>query len=247
MNAIEWNSVQEQDTDQFLVWVKSNVVNGYPVSIGIFTNEYRFYGNADPDAGESDYDHIVPVYGVASSHSLDDPIYYGDDIVYFSDNGLWGDPKDPPYYFNYNFDAFQADREDANASNGPIYSLSGSGINYGIAITGVMDLNQDTLPVRLTTNVNNEEPEIENGSSTRPEPMSLVLTITVSGLQPGVNYNIYRYNDIATVPNSQFNTHAKKAYETITINIQQGTSYSFTKQIESNEIAIYRVVKATAP
>jgi hypothetical protein len=247
LNVIEYNTVAEQDTDDFLAWVKQNVVKGYPVAIGIYTNEYLFYGDTDPDAGDAEYDHIVPVTGIGSSHDLSDPNYYSDDTLYFSDNGLWGSATNPPYAFSYSFGAFQASREQANATNGPVYSLSNDASNYGVAITGVMDLNGDTLPVRVDTNLNYEKPEIAKGSNERPPSMPLTLTITVSDLEPNVEYNLYRYTNFSSVPNSEFNAHAKDASQNWKIQIPSGSTYVMTQQINSNEIAVYRAVKASAP
>src|SRR5579862_7075760 len=39
----EWTTSSETSTNQFLAWVKSKVIAGYPVAIGIYTNEYLFY------------------------------------------------------------------------------------------------------------------------------------------------------------------------------------------------------------
>lgn len=244
LNAIEWNTVAEQNTDQFLAWVKQNVVKGYPVAIGIYMNEYRFYNKKDPNAGDAEYDHIVPVFGISSDHALTDPHYYGDDTLTFSDNGLWGDASNPPYIFSFSFDACQATRKQANARNGAIYSLSNDGSNYGIAIIGIMDLKGETYPVRVDTNVNTEKYEIQDGSDARPEPISLLLTVTVSGLTPGIVYNLYRYNDLSLVPDSDFNVYADQAAKIWKIQIDSGSNYSMTELISSDEIAVYRAVKA---
>lgn len=42
LQGVEWNTTEEQNSKQFLSWVKENVVKGYPVAIGVFTNEYIF-------------------------------------------------------------------------------------------------------------------------------------------------------------------------------------------------------------
>ena len=249
LNSTEWDSVGEQSTPQFLSWVKEQVMKGYPVVIGIYTNEYLFYRNPDPDAGDAEFDHIVPVIGIASKHPLNDFAYYPDDIIYFSDNGLWSgsDPKKPPYIFNYTFDSFQATRQEANKKKGPVYSLSNDGTNYGIALTGVADLNGETLPINVETNLNNESPEIAKGSNTPPSPMPLILKITISGLEPDVEYNLYRYNVLANVPDENFNAQAGKAYKSWRFQTQSGNAYSITEQINSDEIAVYRAVKAAGP
>lgn len=247
LNAIEWNTNAEQSTDQFLAWIKQNVVKGYPVAMGIFMNQYLFYGNTNPQSGDPDYDHIVPVTGIGSNHPLTDPNYYSDDIIYFSDNGLWGTSSNPSYFFNYPFGSFQANRRVANAKNGTIYSLNNNASNYGIAITGVMDQRGDTLPVRVDTNLNYEKPQIRNGSNTRPISMPIVLTITLSKLEPHTIYNLYRYNNLKSVPNSNFNANASNASQHWQIQIESGSTYVMNQIINSNEVAVYRAVKATAP
>lgn len=249
LNSVEWDSVGEQSTSQFLSWVKEQVLKGYPVVIGIYTNEYLFYGNQDPDAGDAEFDHIVPVIGIATNHALNDFSYYPDDIIYFSDNGLWSgsDPKNPPYIFNYSFDSFQATRQEANKKRGPIYSLSNDGTNYGIALTGVRDLYGETLPIKVETNLNDESPEIAEGSNTSPSPMPLILKITISGLESDVEYNLYRYDNLANVPDENFNAQAGKASKSWKFQIDSGNTYSITEQINSDEIVVYRAVKAAAP
>jgi hypothetical protein len=244
LNVVEWNTSGETSTDQFLSWVKGRVTLGLPVAIGVFTNEYLFYGNTDPNAGDDDYDHIVFVTGVDSSHP--DSNYYPDDVIQFSDHGLWGSEGNTPYIFKYSFGAFQGNREQANATNGPIYSLSNNGENYGLAIVGVMDLDGDTLPVSIATDVNYEKPAIINGSNSRPASMPLTLTITVSEVQPGITYNLYKYNKLELIPDSQFNAKASNACEIRQIQILSGSTYSLTEVINSDEVAAYRVVKSTA-
>jgi len=247
LNCVEWNTDAEQNTNDFLAWVKQNVVKGFPVAIGIYTNEYLFYGSTNPNAGDPDYDHIVSVYGVDSAHALSDPQYYTDDAIYFSDNGLWGSASNPPYNFRYICGPFQASRRQANAKLGGVYSIANNASNYGLAITGVMDLNKDTLPVRVDTNVNYEKPAIKDGSNLRPASRPITLAITVSNLQSHTVYNLYHYNNLADVPNSNFNANAGKAKDHWTIQINSGNSYSLTQVINSSDMAIYRAVKATAP
>lgn len=243
----EFDTDSQQTTDEFLTWVKQQVVAEYPTIIGIFSNQYLFYGNTDPLAGDEDYDHIVPVIDVSSKHPLSDPSYYGDDTLGFSDNGLWKTQTPPVYYFSYEFDSFQTDRAGANDPDGPVYSLNDNASNYGIAITGIKDLNGDTVPVRIETYSNYEKPDIVDHSNVRPLPTSLVLTITISELELNTPYILYRYNDLDLVPDSEFNANAANAYESWPIQVQYHPTYTLTEVIHSNEIAVYRCVKASAP
>ncbi|MBX7067141.1 MAG: hypothetical protein K1X28_07915 [Parachlamydiales bacterium] len=242
----EWDTDSQENTDQFFIWLKQKIAAGNPVAIGVYANQYLFYMNTDPDAGDPDYDHIVSAMYLESSHPLSDPSYYPDDVLGFNDNGYWENQNTPTYFFSYGFEIFPADRKTANSPTGPVYSLSNDGSNYGIAITGVKDLNGDTLPVRVDTNVNFENPPIADGSNTRPASMQIVLTVTISDLEPGTSYILYRYNNLAAVPESRFNANGSSAYEKWMFTAQ-GTTYVHTETIQSNESAIYRCVKSTAP
>ncbi len=231
LQATTWPNAS-QDSNSFLAWVSEHVNEGHPVAIGLYTNEYLFYGDTDPTAGDDEYDHIVPVL------SMDE------DNITFSDNGLWGDAKDPQYLFTYPLSTFVATRKEANNPNGQVYSLSKETNNYGIAITGILDEDDETLPVRVTTNLNYEYPEIANKSSKRPAPMPLTLEITIQNLEPGILYTLYRYNDFSKVPTSSFNAHASDATKSWQIQITSGSTYQLTDSTLSDTSAIYRCVKA---
>lgn len=253
LQSIEYGTLKERSSEDFLVWVKQQVLAGYPVVIGVFMNYYEFYHISAANAGDADYDHIVPVIGIRSNHPFDatdtDKLkssastYYADDEIIFSDNGLYGLPSNPPYIFNYTFASFQKSRADANKKGGDIYSLPNTASNYGIVITGLMDDNKETFPVRVDTNVNYEKPEIVEGDTTRPKPMEIILTVTVSGLTPNQSYSLYRYNDLSKIPTNSFTKQAANAYESWKFTATS-TTYTMTKTIQSNEIVAFRCVKA---
>jgi hypothetical protein len=249
--ALTWNSADRSSAD-FLAWVKRNVMQGYPVAIGVYTNEYYFYGKGNPNAGDPSYDHIVPVVSVST------------DSLTFSDNGL-NDPSTGPigphpghwrplnkYLYTYTFAAFPKTRQQANGPNSPPYSLALAGArpapaDYGIAIAGVIDPKDETMPVRVATSKYYEWPPIKDGSNVRPRPESLMLTVTVSRLTPDTTYNLYRYDSFGSVPDSDFNHHASQASAHWTIRIKSGHTYTLMQGIESDQSAIYRAVPAAGP
>ena len=248
LSATAFNTAQQPNSTAFLTWVKSNVTAGYPVVIGVFQNQSRFYGSRNLNAGDAEYDHIVTATGITSTRPLTGPAtYYADDVLTFNDNGLWTKTPNgqPQNAFSYSFGTFATTRQRANATTAPVYSLK-SGADYGIAITGIMDVNRETVPVRLTTSTNAETPAMINGSSTRPAAKPVTLTITVSNLKPGTTYTLYRYNSMANVPDSKFNANATKAAQKWTIKIASGTTYTMTQTINSNETAVYRAVPVAA-
>ena len=238
---------QAASPSSFLPWVKLNVVAGFPVIIGVFMNQSRFYGTTNLKAGDNEYDHIVTVTGVTSTHPLTGPAtYYANDTLTLTDHGVWSPGGLPQNTFTYPFASLPATRQQANAKTGPVYSLK-NGTNYGIAITGIIDLSRETVPVRLTTSTNAEIPAMINGSNTRPKARPLTLTATVSNLKPGNHYNLYRYSSMAAVPDSNINANAANAAQKWTIKITSGSSYTMTQTIMSNEIAVYRAVPVGAP
>jgi len=233
--AIPWNDYSRDEADRFLVWVKEHVALGQPVAIGIYMNQFRFYHKRNPWAGSPQYDHIVPVVGI------------GSDRIMFSDNGEWGSLHHAQYFFNYRFEDFIRTRREANAPNGPIYSLASKAPDFGIAVTGVIDRDRETVPVRVATNLNYELPQIEQGSDLRPKPEPLVLTVTVFEMQPGAVYNLYRYDSLDAIPNSAFNAHAAGAFQKWAITAGPNGQFVMTQKIMSDEIAAYRAVPAGAP
>ena len=248
LTATAFNTAQQPTSTAFLTWVKSNVTAGYPVVIGVFMNQSRFYGTTNLNAGDTEYDHIVAVTGITSTHPLTGPtMYYADDVLTFNDNGLWtGTNGQPQNIFSFAFGSFATTRQRANAKTAAVYSLK-NGADYGIAITGIIDLSHETVPVRLTTSVNAETPVMVNGSNTRPTAKPVTLTITISNLKPGTTYTLYRYNSMTNVPDSNINANAAKAAQKWTITIASGTTYTMTQTINSNETAVYRAVPVGAP
>lgn len=251
LTATNWQATRRSTTKDFMLWVKTNVLAGYPVVIGVFTNEYRFYRNSNPNAGDGEYDHIVPVLGIGSDEAplnQNPKAYDGDDIITFSDNGLWNRSGTPTYTFSYHFADFPKTRAEANVRTGAIYSVK-NGTNYGIVFTGVADSGRHTIPVRLTTSFNYEKPSMANGASTAPSPMPLTLTVTVSIPDQKLAYNLYMYDNFANVPTARFNAPAnvRKSVRTWKIPSNSGPTYTFDLPIMSNQTVVFRAVRSTAP
>lgn len=95
--------------EEFLTWVKANVLNGYPVTIGVYYNYGVFDNDTARLAGNKEYDHIVPITGIRSSKRLEgNAIYHPDDVLIFSDNGLWAQNRRPRYTYRYSFNEIKA-------------------------------------------------------------------------------------------------------------------------------------------
>lgn len=230
--AVTWKD-SSASPQSFLKWVERNVALHRPVILGVYTNEYKFYGKTNPKAGDPSYDHIVPVVAA------------GDGKITFSDNGLWGPPR--PYLFTYPYSSFARTRAQANERSAPQYSLPSGVRDYGIAIVGISDPRRETLPVRVDTSVNYEKPKMRNHSSVRPKAMPLVLTVTVSGLKAGAGYELYRYDRFSTVPDERFNANAARASKHWAIRLGSGSSFVVRERIMSDQVAVYRAVPSSGP
>lgn len=252
----EWPRENLNDTKDFIQWVKAHVLNGHPVIIGVFNN-FRLLFEQSSLPGDSQYDHIVPVLGFGTSNAA---AYDDNDIIVFSDNGLYNPGNSIPFYHQFRMkpehavvaaEPFLCDRQTANKESGNIYSLlkltSGENTphrNYAIAITGVEDSLNETKPVRVTTDLNYEIPAIGSDSNTRPAPVSLKLTVTVSDLQPNVAYTLYTYDHESKVPTSHFNEHSANAHQVHNFTIAEGDSYTLTVPVNSDQKVFFRAVAA---
>ncbi|MGR3889783.1 hypothetical protein [Pseudomonas sp. 1152_12] len=247
LQTVQWNSVSTLDAYAFLTWLKGNVLAGYPVIIGVYENMHAFEGSTEAAAGDAQYDHIVPVIGVSSKYPLTLPPHaYPDDVLALSDNGLWSPDGAPAYRYHYSFDRFQANRQEANTPSQALYSLPRKR-QYGVAVTGIIDHDGLTLPVRLWTEVIAEQPPMAQHANTRPPSAALALTVTVSGLKPSVPYTLYRYDTFAAVPNAAFNANASQAAQQWKVKIETGSTYTLKETIRSDQVAVYRAVPDTAP
>jgi hypothetical protein len=248
LNHLEFDGQTNVGSENYLSWIKTMMRKGYATTIAVYMNYYLFYGITTADAGDAEYDHIVSVYSITSNY--DDDIYHDDDVITISDHGLWA-PRvtGPVFYFNYTFKEFIGTRQDANKKNGNTYTLPQSSrsttLNYGIAHTGPYDDSGVVMPLKVVTDKNIEKPEMVNRSEKRPDPMDLALTVTVSGLESGVQYVLYRYSDESKVPSSTFNKLASNAAEVIKFTASKST-YSVTKDILSSDKVFYRCVRADA-
>ncbi|MCW5890106.1 MAG: hypothetical protein KIT14_06090 [bacterium] len=236
----------QRTVPSFFAWVKSNLLRGRPVIVGVLNN-VRILG--EPLPGYRTYDHIVPVIGVGSGRSLARHAdrAFASDVLTFSDNGLFGAPgQTTPFVFSYRLWRLPKSRRAANRSDGAVYSLRDRPPNYAVAVTGVADLDGVTIPVRLTSD-RDGEPEIPDPSDVPPAPVPITLTATVTIPDPSVGYRLYRYADFADVPAARFNASAALAAESWTIPPGGGAELVVRIPTMSDATVVLRAVPASAP
>lgn len=237
----------QADTYDYVAWIKEMMRKNYAVTMCVYMNHFLIYKDPDPSAGYHACDHYVTVTKYETD--FDDDEYHDSDIVTIADHAVY--PKNPtetpPCYFFYIVKDWMANREEANDPKGHIYSLPKRGLtirNYGVAQTGIIDVKKECLAVSVATDKNYEQPQIMNKSDKRPTPMPLTLTVTVHGIEEGVDYVLYRYDDEKVVPEHSFNEHKANAKESIQFRGDATGTYQLIQNIMSNEKVIYRAVKA---
>jgi hypothetical protein len=242
LQAVEFDSESQRSTPAYLAWVKSMVLRGHPVIIGVFLNMTAAEGELP---GNSEYDHIVPVLGIGSRARLSstDRRYRPTDVISFSDNG--GAKRSSLHQAR--FSRFQLSRARANDPQAPLYSLQNRPMNYAAAVTGVLDPDRVTIPVRLAASADGEGLQDGVRMDAPPPPRPIELTATVTIPDPAVGYNVYLYDDFSEVPVRNFNALAANAIESWTIPPGSGSTWSKTITAMSDQTRAFRAVPVTAP
>jgi hypothetical protein len=251
LSASEFYHQTQQSTHELLDWVKSQTLRGRIVIIGVFNDGIilgEWTGRRD---GDPDYDHIVPVLRFGSKRPLAAvrDVALRDDVVTISDNGLYGPFGTPPAYqfdFSFRVRKFRGTRRQANRPRGPVYMLKKRPPSYGIAIEGVMDLDDVTIPVSLTASLDGE-PDLGSGSNVPPTPVPLTLTAVVTIPDQSVTYDLYRYDDFDAVPVAGFNAAAANAVESWKIPAGSGATFTVAVETMTDATVVFRAVPATAP
>ena len=246
LEATRFDSREQRSTEQYLRWVKSRFLRGDVVILGVYNNVTTL-GEIPP--GDNEYDHIVPMMGIGSTTSLRTgrDRYFPSDSITISDNGLYNVGPTYPYLFSYRFSDFPKSRTQANRPGGALYSLRDRPANYATAVSGVLDEDRVTIPVRLTSDVNGEgEWNVLIGKQP-PPPIPMTLTAHVSIPDQGVAYNLYLYDDFADVPTAGFNAAADRAIQTWRIPADSGPIWKLTIDAMSDQTRIFRAVPVTAP
>lgn len=246
LKANEFYNYTQENTRQFLTWVKSETLAGTVVIIGVFNNGILLGEWTKRTDGDGEYDHIVPVMAIGSNSPLEPNAtrYLASDVITINDNGLYGPFGNPPVYqylYAYRFNKFTGTRVQANNPRGPIYLLKNKPANYGISIEGPLDLDDVAIPVKLTSNVN-AEPDMTDGSNTPPTPEAITLTATVEIPDQSQAYVLYRYDDFAKVPVANFNAEASKAVQSWNIPANSGATFTVTINTMSDKTQVFRAV-----
>jgi len=215
LRFVPWNSSGPVPQWQsYLAWTKRQLKQGSPVIGTLYLK-----GLADPD-----YDHIVPFIGFRSSFGP--ARYHASDTLLFNDNFA-------TTTLSRRFGTLAATRREAN-SRPFLYSIPWR-VDYGCAVTGIVDTLRETVPVRLRID-RSSEPDLIAGE----QPVTMNATVTIQSLVPGTTYSLLRYDDPQQVPDSSF--LARGGYTSTRTFTATGTTQTFTDQFLSNGVVTYRCV-----
>jgi hypothetical protein len=196
----------------YLSWIKRHLTQKHPVIISTF-----FQG------GESEeLDHIMTAVGFIGQNAY---VYSDDDVLLFNEHVF------NKYTLAQRFSQLCDTREMKGPGATYFYALP-KNRDYGIAITGVEDNSRLLCPISLELD-RIDEPNLIKGE----QPVILKATVTVSGLIPGANYALYRYNDPSKVPTNQY---ARSTYSSVVRFRATRTTQTLADTIPSQSVAIYR-------
>lgn len=231
--AFDYNQTKPQ-SPAYLRWLKKNLAMGYPVVWFVMCKgdgDHVPYPGSNPNGGH--FDHIEPVWGIGSNKSLADDTVYGQDwLVHGSDQDL------SPYYRSFDSlvdtPAMQGNCKNAQAGVGKneMYPCLDDQVNYGLAVKG-LDV-QGSLPVSIKVSIQ-KEPDVRVGM----RPVDVTAVVTVSGLQKGQVYKIFRYTSTASLPKGP--TFAGTSYDAVYSFTATGATYQYSdpKSFKSNTAIYY--------
>ena len=219
---------------KFWKWMRENLRAGHPVILGVFMNQNRFGESQSSAAGDEEYDHIVLVTGEKDGRFV------------FWDFGLWDGGGTAEGWFLLDPSTDLRPRERANSRDAPPYSLRDRGNLYALAVRGIAERNAATLPVRVESDKAGENPVMKEAAVTRPGPCLQELTVHVE-VPENVGVNLYRYDSFSKVPADRHNARASQAAGIWKIPAGKTRGMILRVPVPSNETAIFRAVRESAP
>ena len=182
LSYTEWDYTQPKpQAAAYKKWLKSHLVQGHPIVWFPICkgDSHKPYPDSCPGGGA--VDHVEPMWGIFSNHSLDDENVYDDDwILHASDQDY------EPYFRPLNSldDSTRMEGNCRNAGAGfgknEMYPCFDEDITYGLAISG-LNISGATLPTSISTSGAQYEPQIRSGES----PTKLTAKVTVTALTAG--------------------------------------------------------------
>ncbi|CAF1446889.1 unnamed protein product [Adineta steineri] len=176
-NEWDWINSPQPQFQNFCHWMKRSILRRHPVIFGIFLRFMSY----------KDYDHIVPAVGI--QYQNEDQYDQHDKIIYHDLFDVEQIEK------NLNEDEFGSTRETIDAKKNANDGCLPLNVDYGIAITGIVDEDCVTLPVHLSVSEWDEP-----NPTYHEDPKEMLGIVTVNNLTIGCFYALLRYSSYKSVP-----------------------------------------------
>lgn len=197
-DAWDFQNQAQPQSHAYLSWLKQSLAAGHPVVWMVLCQ-----GDPHDMYGMAAYDHIEPVFGIYSNHSLADgnaSIVFDDDVLVHGSDYAPDGAQNKGYFRSFSSLVDTVDMngncKDATERDNEMYPCVPDDVDYGYAITGVVDPAGKILPVSLSVQVKNEP----NFLYRKAKPANLSGNVTVSGLTAGKRYTLLRWDDYTNVP-----------------------------------------------
>jgi len=234
--GFDYKNTPLPQTKAYYKWLKTQLAAGNAVAWMIMWSgqAYPIY-NLTPPAGM--YGHVEPVIGIQSNHPLNDTNVYDDDVVlHYTDAGtntvsraistLAGKWDGPGH------------RAKCGSLFHPYSYCIGFPYGFGWAVKGFTPDAKASLAMPASLHIDPWKSEPDTRSGRKPE--ALKGTLTVTGLTPGTQYDIYRWDTVADAFSDYSNEHKRTSFTAT-----NGTFiYADEKIFSSDGTTYYRAVKA---
>ncbi|UJR17106.1 hypothetical protein I4U23_004002 [Adineta vaga] len=224
-NEWDWVNSSQPQFRSFCRWMKRSILYGHPVIFGVCLE----------GAGFEEYDHIVPAVGIR--YENEDEYDSKDELIYYD---LF-DKNEMKRCMNE--EEFGSTKKSICDKDYAEYGCIPLNIDYGIAITGIVDEDQVTVPVHLSVSAC-EEPNPDFNE----DPIEMIGIVKMTNLVVGNAYVLLRYSSYEHVPTkgdahtflqSSFDKrHDFTAFETSYI-------YEDTKSIPTTGSVYYRCISSS--
>ena len=225
---------------RLIAWMRDRMAHGARVILAVYAKGSR----------DSEYDHIVPAVAIGDGAIDGGGSSGGAGGVASSDQPRPGDrfsfADNDGHVLTGSFPSLLQDRQGANATTAPTYSIPNDVNHYAVAVEGVADRDGVTIPVMLQAN-RRGEPAMVDGALLPPAPAPLTIRATVFIPNQNQSYNLYRYDNFTKVPEASFNAAAANAVQTWVIPAHSGATAVFTFKGLTSDTVVFRAVPSTAP
>ncbi|CAF1141238.1 unnamed protein product [Adineta ricciae] len=222
----DWKNSPEPQFRSFCYWMKKSILHRHPVIFGVCL---------ESSSGFETYDHIVPAVGIR--YRNEDEYDPNDELIYYD---LFSRDEMKRHMNEEEFGSTTTIMCEKDYAE---YGCIPLNINYGIAITGIVDEDRVTLPIQLSVS-SYEEPNVDFDE----EPIEMIGIVQITDLIVGNVYILLRYSSYEHVPTKgDANIFLQSKFDAKHQFTAHQTTYTYkdAKSIFSTDCVYYRCIQKT--